>query len=169
MSSSVTHSWTPSAARILAITGFWPRPRGAPLGAAVLAAGATPALPAWPPKDPADVLDYVYDIAPALFGDEGDSITQLDVTIVPSGTGALTLSASSANGQRAILWLGAGQSGTTYSVTLAIATVGGRSFQRTVLLPVISLSSEAAPGTVLLTDDGLPVLDDDGDPIIVEG
>jgi hypothetical protein len=146
MSSSVTHSWTPSAARILAITGFWPRPRGAPLGAMALPAGATPALPAWPPKDPADVLDYVYDIAPALFGDEGDSIFQ-----------------------RAILWLGAGQSGTTYSVTLAIATVGGRSFQRTVLLPVISLSSEAAPGSVLLTDDGLPILDDNGDPIVVEG
>ncbi len=162
MSSLATHSWNPSASRLLTISGFTPRPRGA-----VPPVTATPSLPSWPPKDPADCLDYIYDIGPALLGDEGDGIADLDITIAPIGTGALTLQSSSANGHRAILWLTGGQSGTAYSVTIGITTANGRSFQRTALLPVFSLSNAAAPGSILLTDDGTPVTDEAGDPIIV--
>lgn len=159
MPTQASHSWKPSAARLLTITGFDPRPRGATAGCQANA---------WPPKDPADVLDYSYDISPALWGDDGDSIAFLDVTISPNQTGDLTLNTSSADGQRAILWLGAGQSGTNYAVTLAIETVSGRGFQRTVYLPCLSLSTEPPLGMELVTETGAPILDSSGNPIFIE-
>ena len=162
MATLANHSWKPSAARLLTITGFEPRPRGSnplpPAGTVV----------AWPPKDPADVLDYTFDISPALWGDEGDSISYLDVTIMPELTGDLTLNASSVDGQRVILWLGAGQSGTTYGVTIAITTVAGRSFQRTLYLPCSSLSATPPLGTELVTESGSAILDAAGQPIFIE-
>ena len=146
----------------MTICGFTPRARG-----------ASPALPpgtaaAWPAKDPADVLDYVYDISPAIWGDEGDSIAFLNVTIIPAAAGDLTLASSTSNGHQAILWLSAGQSGTTYAVTLAIGTLAGRSFQRTVMLPCLSLSTEPPLGTELVTQTGAPIVDQYGNPIFIE-
>ncbi len=162
MSTPAVHSWKPSHARVLTITGFDPRPRGAwratPPGSAA----------AWPAKDPADLLDYVYDITPAVWGDDGDSIAFLDITITPDAAGDLSCTASTSNGLFAILWLSGGQSGTTYSVTLAITTLAGRSFQRTVLLPCISLSSEPPLGTELVTETGAPITDQTGNPLFVE-
>ncbi|GAB0115308.1 phage fiber-tail adaptor protein [Acidisoma sp. C75] len=162
MATPANHSWKPCNARVLTITGFDPTPRGSP-----------PQLPpgtvaAWPPKDPADVLDYVFDISPALWGDHGDSISFLDVTIAPALAGDLTLTTSSVDGQRVILWLGAGQTGTTYSVTLAITTVGGGSFQRTLYLPCLSLSATPPLGTELVTETGAAILDLAGQPIFIE-
>jgi hypothetical protein len=123
---------------------------------------------AWPPKDPADVLDYSYDISPALWGDDGDSIAFLDVTVSPALAGDLTLNASSADGQRAILWLAAGHSGTTYAITLAITTIAGRGFQRTVYLPCLSLSAQPPLGLELVTETGAPIVDQNGNPIFIE-
>ena len=165
MSASATptiHSWKPSAARTLAISGFTPRARGACL--------ATPAgsTAAWPTKDPADVLDYVYDISPAIWGDEGDSIGFLNITISPAAMGALTLTSSTSNGHQAIMWLSAGQTGTTYAVTLAIGTLAGRSFQRTVMLPCLALSTEPPLGSELVTNTGAPIVDQSGNPIFIE-
>jgi len=156
------HSWKPSAARTLTISGFTPRARGAspptPPGTAA----------AWPTKDPADVLDYVYDISPAIRGDEGDSIAFLNITISPAATGDLTLASSTSNGHLAILWLSAGQSGTTYAVTMTIGTLAGRSFQRTVMLPCLSLSTEPPLGTELVTETGASIVDQSGNPIFIE-
>lgn len=161
MATQANHSWKPSAARLLTIAGFERRPRGAsPAVAGTIAA--------WPPKDPADTLDYVYDISPALRGDDGDSITDLDVTITPTQAGDLTLAASSVNGRTATLWLSGGQSGTTYAVTLAIGTVAGRSFQRTAYLSVLDLSADPPLGTELVTETGEPILDQAGNPIFIE-
>ena len=165
MSSSITpavHSWKPSTARTLTISGFMPRARGA------CPATVSGTVAAWPAKDPADVLDYVYDIAPALWGDEGDSIAFLTVTISPGAAGDLTLASSTSNGHQAILWMSAGQSGTTYAVTLAVGTLGGRSFQRTVMLPCLSLSTEPPVGTELVTNTGAPIVDQSGNPIFIE-
>jgi hypothetical protein len=166
MSASATpavHSWKPSAARTLTISGFTPRARGA----------CPPAPPgtaaAWPTKDPADVLDYVYDISPAIWGDEGDSIAFLNVAVSPAAVGDLTLSSSTSNGRQAILWLSAGQSGTTYAVTLTIGTLAGRSFQRTVMLPCLSLSTEPPLGTELVSETGATIVDQSGNPIFIEG
>ncbi|MCB8880423.1 hypothetical protein ACELLULO517_09280 [Acidisoma cellulosilytica] len=159
MATQANYSWKPSAARLLTIAGFEPRPRGTiPTGRAN----------AWPPKDPADVLDYSYDISPALWGDEGDTIAFLDVTITPGAAGDVTLNSSSADGRCAILWLGGGQSGTTYAVTLAIETLAGRGFQRTVYLPCLSLSTEPPLGLELTTETGAPILDASGNPIFIE-
>jgi len=166
MSTPATHSWAPSAARVLTITGFTPRPRGAGFTTLASALGTAPA---WPTKDPADVLDYIYDIGPAIWGDDGDSIAFLDVTIMPDAAGDLVLSSSSTNGQIAILWLGGGQSGTIYTITLTLGTLAGRSFQRSVSLPVLSLSSEPAAGADLVTDAGTPITDQAGNPITIEG
>ncbi|GAB0116887.1 phage fiber-tail adaptor protein [Acidisoma sp. 7E03] len=162
MATQANHSWKPSAARLLTITGFERRPRGA----GPLPGPAT--VTAWPPKDPGDLLDYAYDISPALRGDEGDSIATLDVTITPGLAGDLTLTASSVDGQMAILWFGAGESGTTYAVTLAITTIAGREFQRTVYLPCIGLSALPPLGTELVTETGAAILDHGGNPIFIE-
>ena len=165
MSASATpavHSWKPSAARTLTISGFTPRARGA------CSAPSPGTSAAWPTKDPADVLDYVYDISPALWGDEGDSIAFLNITISPAAAGDLTLASSTSNGHQAILWLSAGQSGTTYAVTLAIGTLAGRSFQRSVMLPCLSLSTEPPLGTELVTNTGAPIVDQSGNPIFIE-
>lgn len=162
MATQANHSWKPSAARLLTITGFERRPRGATPWPAP---GSTRA---WPAKDPADVLDYAYDISPALWGDEGDSIATLDITITPGLAGDLTLNTSSVDGQVAILWLSGGQSGTTYAVTIAIATIAGRGFQRTVYLPCLGLSDEPPLGTELVTETGAPILDQAGHPIFIE-
>lgn len=160
MATQANHAWKPSAARLLTITGFGPRPRG------TVPSGQPNA---WPPKDPADVLDYSYDISPALWGDEGDSITSLDITITPAASGDLSVNSSTVDGRCAVLWLGSGQSGTTYAVTLAIGTVAGRSFQRTVYLPCLSLSSQPPLGLELVTETGAPILDASGNPIFIEG
>lgn len=162
MATLANHSWKPSASRLLAITGFERRPRGA----SPLPAAGT--VTAWPPKDPADLLDYGYDISPALLGDEGDGIATLDVTITPGLAGDLTLTASSVDGQMAILWFGAGASGTTYAVTLGITTIAGRAFQRTVYLPCLDLSVLPPLGSELVTETGAPILDHGGNPIFIE-
>ena len=58
----------------------------------------TPAALSWPAKDPGDVLDYAFDISPALAGNDRDTIATIDVTIQPSATGDLTLASSAADG-----------------------------------------------------------------------
>ena len=67
------HLWRPSVARLLVLDTFVPVPRGT-------VAAALPPLQ-WPAKDPLDVLDYQFDIAPALTGNRGDAISTLDVAI----------------------------------------------------------------------------------------
>ena len=79
MATSAVHVYRPSAARVLVLDGFVPGVRGAtPMAQAPLA---------WPAKDPADVLDYQFDIAPALSGHDGDAVATLDVAISPASPG----------------------------------------------------------------------------------
>ena len=156
-----THLWRPSVARLLVLDSFVPMPRGT-------IAAALPPLQ-WPAKDPLDVLDYQFDIAPALTGDRGDAISTLDVAISPSQPGDLSLSSAAADGGRAVLWLAGGQAGTIYTVTLTVGTQGGRILSRSVLLPVLALSSPAISPTILLTEDGQPLLDNNNNPLFTEG
>ena len=150
----------PSRVRTILLDGTVPRPRGTP----PLAKGQA-SVPAWPVKDPADVLDYAFDVAPALCGNPGDSVATLDVAISPSKFGDLSLASAAADGQRCVLWLKGGRSGTTYTVTLKIGTQSGRVISRSVLLPVAALASGATPPDVLLTNLGAPILDNLGQPI----
>ena len=159
MPTPATHVWRPSAARTITLDAFVPVPRGA--------LAQPPAPPSWPLKDPNDLLDYQFDIAPALIGNDGDAIATLDIAIDPSNTGDLTLVSDTADGSRAVLWLSAGQSGTTYGVTLTIGTQAGRTIARTVLLPVMALATPAGTSTALLSENAASVTDQNGNPIQV--
>jgi hypothetical protein len=139
------------------IDGFVRRPRNT--------RPATPLPLAWPPKDPGDTLDYVFDIGPALAANPGDAINTLDVVISPANAGDVTLAASSADGSKAILWLTGGQLQTEYAITLTITTVGGRSLVRTVGLAVTALSTVMAPPNALTTPGGTALTGPTGTPL----
>ena len=160
MATPAHHIVLPSRVRTIVLDGPLPRPRGMPL----LKSGQ-PSLPTWPAKDPTDVLDYAFDIAPMLSGNPGDSIATLDVAIAPSNPGDLSLASAAVDGLRCVLWLQGGQSGTAYTVTLKIGTQNGRVVARSVMLPVIALANSATPPDALLTSSGTPLLDSLGEPI----
>ena len=158
MPTTAAHVWRPSAARSITLDAFVPVPRGT--------TSTTPALLSWPVKDPADLLDYQFDIAPALIGNDGDAISTLDISVSPSNPGDLALSSAAADGTRAVLWLSGGQPATTYTVTLTIGTQAGRAIARSVLLPVASLAAVPVLASPLQTETGSPLVDANGNPIL---
>lgn len=159
MATPATHVWKPSNARTLVLDSFIPVPRGSE-------AVAPPPLN-WPAKDPTDILDYQFDISPALIGNDGDAISTIDVTIEPASPGDLSLRSASADGTVAVLWLADGQPGIVYTVTLAISTVNGRTVNRSILLPVLNLSVPPIPPNALLTDLGVVLTDQNGNPVLI--
>ncbi len=158
MATTATHVWRPSNARRILLDTFIPVARGA--------TAIAPPLLTWPTKDPGDILDYQIDIAPALVGNDGDSIATLDVQISPSQPGDLSLTSSAADGTSAVLWFAAGQPNIVYTVSISIGTVNGRSIHRSILLPVLALSAASTPATALQTDTGFPITDQGGDPVL---
>lgn len=156
--SQVTQVTKPSRARKLALEGFIPAPRGSTT--------FTPPTLSWPPKDPADVLDYQLDITAALIGNSADSIASVTVTIAPDNPGDLVCNSVAADGPNIVLWLSGGQAATVYGVTIAVTLGSGRALQRTVLLPVIALSSLASPTAAIETDTGYAITDQFGNPVI---
>lgn len=161
MATTSTHVWRPSISRILLVDGFIPGPRGLP--------ARNPGPLRWPAKDPVDILDYQFDIAPALSGNDGDAISTLDVMISPADAGDLSLVSAAADGARAVLWLQGGRSGTTYTVTLTVETQAGRTLSRSVLLPVIALATPANGDAPITTESGAPLVDSDGVPLELGG
>ncbi len=159
MATTASHIWRPSASRVLVLDGFVPGPRGVP------AFGNTPLR--WPSKDPADVLDYQFDIAPALAGNDGDAIQTIDVLITPSNDGDLKLASSAADGTRAVLWLQGGNAGTVYNVTVMINTETGRSISRSISLAVIAFAAQGASNLPLTTEGGLALVDSDGNALVL--
>jgi hypothetical protein len=121
----------------------------------------------WPTKDPADVLDYQFDVSPALVGNDADAIETLDVSIEPANPGDLTLNSAMTDGPVAVLWLSGGQSGTVYTVNLMIGTANGRTINRTILLPVLYLSVPPIPPDALVTDAGIVLTDQNGNPVLI--
>lgn len=158
MSTPAKPVWKPSRARTVVLDSFIPVPRGS-------TAVAPPPLN-WPAKDPTDVLDYQLDISPAVVGNEGDVIADLDVSIDPSDPGDLTMTSSYADGTFAVMWFTGGQSGVVYTVTLLVTTSSGRTLQRSILLPVLSLSTLTAPATAIVTSSGLMITDQNGNPVL---
>jgi len=158
MSTTVSHVWKPSSARLVTIDSFIPVPRGT-------SAIAPPPLN-WPTKDPGDILDYILDIGPAIVGNDGDGIGTLSVSLLPSNPGDLVLQSATADGSRVILWLSGGQAGTIYTITFGITTINGRSLQRSVLLPVLLLSVPAIPPNALVTATGVVITDQNGNPVL---
>ena len=158
MPTPATHVWKPSNARTVVLDAFIPVPRGS-------AAAAPPPLN-WPTKDPIDVLDYQFEITPAVVGNDGDVIATLDVSIEPNNPGDLSLQSATTDGTVAVLWLAGGQAGTVYTVTLVIATTNGRTIQRSILLPVVYLSVPPIPPNALVTNAGVVLTDQNGNPVL---
>jgi hypothetical protein len=157
MTTPVSYLWRPSNARYLQIDGFVPTPRGPQVPPAQALA--------WPAKDPGDTLDYVFDVGPALTANPGDGISTLDVVTSPNNPGDLSLASCAVDGARAVLWLSGGQALTTYTVTITVNTLGGRTLVRSIALPVIALSSVPAPVNALETATGQALTDPKGTPL----
>lgn len=157
MTTPATHLWQPSNARYVQIDGFVATPRGPQI--------PQPKPLAWPEKDPGDTLDYIFDIAPALTANPGDSINTLDVTVSPDNPGDLTLASSAADGARVVLWFSGGQAQTTYTVTVTVGTAGGRTLARSISLPVVALASVPAPQNALTNAAGQALTDPTGTPL----
>ena len=157
MATLAQHLYRPSIARVVVLDAFVPGPRGSPAMAAL----------SWPAKDPADVLDYQFDIAPALTGHAGDAVATLDVAISPSRPGDLSVASAAADGARAVLWLQGGQAGTTYSVTLTMGTQAGRVLSRSVMLPVLALTVAATGLDAIQTETGSELVDELGNPLLL--
>jgi hypothetical protein len=158
MSTTISHVWKPSNARLVVIDSFIPVPRGS-------ITAAPPPLN-WPTKDPGDVLDYILDIGPAIVGNDGDAIATVAVSLSPSKPGDLELQSTTADGSRIVLWLLGGQAGTVYTITFLVTTVNGRSLQRSVLLPVLLLSEPAVPANAIVTAAGVVLTDQNGNPVL---
>lgn len=161
MSETITRVWHPSLARRVVLDGFAPVPRGASL--------STPPLLSWPAKDPADVLDYVFDISAAVAGHPADAIAAVEVVPSPAGAGHLTVGEIAVDGRMAVVWLSGGQAGTTYRLQVTITTESGRVLGRAVALPVLALAAQSAPAGALQTPLGAVITDEDGNPILIGG
>jgi hypothetical protein len=158
MATLVSHIWKPSKSRTITIDSFVPVPRGT--------TATVPMMLSWPSKDPGDVLDYQLDIEPALVGNEGDTIDSVDVEVDPSQPGDLALDNVAADGYTVVIWLSGGQAGVTYNVTVRTTLASGRTLQRTVLLPVLALSSPSVPANAIETTTMDPITDENGNPIV---
>jgi hypothetical protein len=158
MATLVSHIWKPSKSRTITIDSFVPVPRGT--------TATAPAMLSWPSKDPGDILDYQLDIEPALVGNEGDTIESVDVEVDPSQPGDLALDNVAADGYRIVIWLSSGQPGVTYNVTVKTTLASGRTLQRTVLLPVLALSTPSVPENAIETTTLDPITDENGNPIV---
>ncbi len=159
--SQVIQVTKPSRARKVSLDGFVATPRGT----------TTFNLPAlsWPPKDPADVFDYQLDISATLIGNMGDSIASVTATIAPDNPGDLVCNSVAVDGSNIVLWLSGGQAPTVYGVTIAATLTSGRALQRTILLPVLALSTLAPPPTAIETDTGYAITDQFGNPVVISG
>ncbi len=158
MPTPAVHVQKPSTARTVQLDTFIPVPRGA-------TAIAPPPL-SWPTKDPGDILDYGFDISSALIGNPGDTIDILDVSIAPNNPGDLAMTSATADGSIIVLWLSAGQAGTVYIITVIVSTSSGRTLQRSILLPVLYLSTPPTPPSAIQTSSGLVITDQNGNPVL---
>ncbi len=158
MPTPATFVWRPSTARVVVLDSFVPAPRGT-------VTASSPPL-AWASKDPADVLDYVLDLSPAFYGNDGDGIANIDVTITPAQPGDLALNRASADGTSVVLWLSGGQVGTTYTVTVFVVANSGRSLSRSVQLPVVALTEAVLTAGAIQTESGEALTDQNSNPVL---
>ncbi len=156
-------TWSPSAARTLAIAPLQPL------------RGVRPAQPrlVWPAKASVELLDFSLDLS-GWMADAGDSVADATVEVTPAGGETdLGIVWDTAAGQVVVLAAAGGTAGTCYQVSIAVTTVIGRTGFWLVALPVDRRSpSVAAPaaldappvvvdgqGNLVLSSDGLPTFD----------
>jgi hypothetical protein len=97
----------------------------------------------WPKKRPTEVLDYELEISAPLI-DAGDDISNLSISIAPSGSGELQPVSVALNGTRVVAWLSGGVPGRSYTVKLDASTTGGRTFEWLVGIEVSSATGQTA-------------------------
>ena len=86
----------------------------------------------WPSKDPDELLDYSLNWSQAL---AGDTITTSDWVISDS---SLVENHSTNTSTATVIWLEGGALNQTYTVTNTIETAGGRTFQQSVNIRIMS-------------------------------
>lgn len=87
------------------------------------------------PKDASDNADFTLDWTAPLNGDTIASITS--TSIAPTTTSPLTVSIPTAiAGATTVTWLSGGLAGTDYVMTVRVVTTGGRTLERSAVVPV---------------------------------
>lgn len=87
----------------------------------------------WSSKDPDELLDYSLNWSQAL---AGDTISTSDWAI--SGDGGLVENHATKSSSATVIWLEDGGLNQTYTVTNTIGTAGGRTFQQSVNIRILS-------------------------------
>ncbi len=159
MPTAASHVWRPSSARAVVLDSFVPVPRGS--------TAATPRPLAWPVKDPADVLDYLFDISAALDRQRRRQHRRARRRDRPEQSGRPHARQRGGGRRRGRAVAVGGQAGTTYMVTISIVTTNGRTLSRTVLLPVVTLSSPPVPPGAIETNTGATLTDQNGNPVLI--
>lgn len=87
-------------------------------------------------KDPDEVLDYGRNWEPELTADD-ETVIASSTWSEPSPTGLTVLDSppGSINGMITTIWVGGGDPGKKYSLTNTITTPGGRTYERTIIIP----------------------------------
>lgn len=94
----------------------------------------------WPAKDPDEVLDYDVDWTAPL---AGDTIATSNFSVI---TGPITVNSQTNGSDYSRIWLAGGTPGTVVVLQCRITTIGGRTLEETVNLPIRS-TAEAVPST----------------------
>lgn len=84
------------------------------------------------PKDPQETADYAIDWAELL--DDSETISTSSWAVSPTGP---TLSGAGTSGTRAYVFVAGGTAGTEYVLTNTIITSGGRTYEKSLVVPVL--------------------------------
>lgn len=87
------------------------------------------------PKDPSSNVDFSVDWADWLL--EGETITDANWNIAPSGAESPVLSAATVTGDVAGIFVAGGDVGTRYRLTCNVQTSGGRVADRSLVLRIM--------------------------------
>lgn len=87
----------------------------------------------WETKDPDEVKDYQVDWSATL--DEGDTIGSSNITWL---SGTVVIDSQAKTDTASTCWLSGGTVGETSVFQARITTAGGRTFEQTIVLPVVS-------------------------------
>jgi hypothetical protein len=88
----------------------------------------------WPEKQTLDVLDYSCDLSGDLVA--GETITDVAVSVSPSGAGELSVQSVAVQGNVIVVWLTGGVGGRGYLIRLDATTSAGRVFDVLATLPM---------------------------------
>lgn len=89
----------------------------------------------FPPKDPNDIVDEMFDWSEFLV--DGETITDAEVTVAP--TGELAVSGVLANADNVVFHVSGGETGSTYVITCQIETSNGNTVNRKASISVKDL------------------------------